>query len=213
MRQLSRLLPHSPKSLPNVQMHRILQARLLALASLQPSWASLELKTRICSRGSGAQASVVGTVVIMTEFQPMKCTMKGFYRAIKPMSCQYSMGKVRFFRVKSSSSTYRPLEELLIQIYEKWGQIAERRSLMISCPISFSEEEIEQSRQKTDAWAAVKMNSKIYERKSWVRTVGFHMSTRKPCADLKPTKRSSKDFKRTRQGCYGAFCDRYDTSS
>lgn len=126
------------------------KARLSALASLQPYWASLELETRICSRGLGAQGSVAGTVVITTEFQPMKCT-KGFYRAIKPISCQYNTGKVRFFRVKSSSSTYRPLEELLIQIYEKWDQIAGRRGLMISCRISFSEEEIEQSRQKTDA--------------------------------------------------------------
>jgi hypothetical protein len=35
-----------------------------------------------------------------------------------------------------------PLRELLIQIYEKWDQIAERRGSKVACPISFTQEEI-----------------------------------------------------------------------
>ncbi|RHZ46471.1 phosphotransferase family protein [Aspergillus thermomutatus] len=46
-----------------------------------------------------------------------------------------------------------PLKELLIQMYEKWDKIAERRGLGIPCPISFLKEEIEESRQQATAWA------------------------------------------------------------
>ncbi|KZN88255.1 Altered inheritance of mitochondria protein [Penicillium chrysogenum] len=46
-----------------------------------------------------------------------------------------------------------PLKELLIQIYEKWDQVAERGGLGIPCPISFSKEEIVESRQQVAAWA------------------------------------------------------------
>ncbi|KAF4151201.1 hypothetical protein CNMCM6069_004353 [Aspergillus lentulus] len=46
-----------------------------------------------------------------------------------------------------------PLKELLIQVYEKWDQIAKRRGLKIPCPIPFSQEEIEESRQQAAAWA------------------------------------------------------------
>jgi hypothetical protein len=46
-----------------------------------------------------------------------------------------------------------PLKELLIQTYEKWDRIAERRGLEIPCPISFSQEEIEESRRQATAWA------------------------------------------------------------
>ncbi|RHZ48909.1 hypothetical protein CDV55_101627 [Aspergillus turcosus] len=46
-----------------------------------------------------------------------------------------------------------PLKELLIQMYEKWDQIAAWRGLEIPCPISFSKEEIEESRRQATAWA------------------------------------------------------------
>ena len=54
---------------------------------------------------------------------------------------------------QSSQDGPIPLKELLIQIYEKWDQIAERRGLEIPCPISFSKEEIVDSRQQVAAWA------------------------------------------------------------
>lgn len=47
-----------------------------------------------------------------------------------------------------------PLRELLIQIYEKWDQLMARREVdSVSCPISFSDEEISASRQQAEAWA------------------------------------------------------------
>ncbi|EAW21629.1 phosphotransferase family protein [Aspergillus fischeri NRRL 181] len=46
-----------------------------------------------------------------------------------------------------------PLKELLIQTYERWGKIVKRRGLEIPCPISFPNEEIEESRRQATAWA------------------------------------------------------------
>ncbi|KAE8401584.1 phosphotransferase enzyme family protein [Aspergillus pseudonomiae] len=48
-----------------------------------------------------------------------------------------------------------PPQELLIQIYEKWDRIMERRGLAIPCPISFSNDEISRTRQQVGAWAEV----------------------------------------------------------
>ena len=58
------------------------------------------------------------------------------------------------FRIIGQSSQYGPipLKELLIQICEKWYQIAERRGLEIACPISFAKEIVE-SCQQVAAWA------------------------------------------------------------
>ncbi|OJJ67105.1 hypothetical protein ASPBRDRAFT_34417 [Aspergillus brasiliensis CBS 101740] len=54
---------------------------------------------------------------------------------------------------QSSQDGLLPLKELLIQIYEKWDQIMERRGLAIPCPISFTEDEIDKSRQQVKEWA------------------------------------------------------------
>lgn len=56
---------------------------------------------------------------------------------------------------RSSQDGPIPLKELLIQIYEKWGRIMERKGLTIPCPISFSEDEISRTRQQVNAWAKV----------------------------------------------------------
>ncbi|RAL12777.1 phosphotransferase family protein [Aspergillus homomorphus CBS 101889] len=47
-----------------------------------------------------------------------------------------------------------PLTELLIQVFEKWDQITERRGSREPCPISFSRQEIDESRRQIEAWAA-----------------------------------------------------------
>ncbi|EAS33804.1 phosphotransferase enzyme family protein [Coccidioides immitis RS] len=54
---------------------------------------------------------------------------------------------------QSSQDGPVPLKELLIQIYEKWDQIMERRGLATPCPISFSKDEIDKSRQQVKEWA------------------------------------------------------------
>ncbi|GKZ24427.1 hypothetical protein AbraIFM66951_010481 [Aspergillus brasiliensis] len=54
---------------------------------------------------------------------------------------------------QSSQDGPLPLKELLIQIYEKWDQIMERRGLATPCPISFTEDEIDKSRQQVKEWA------------------------------------------------------------
>jgi hypothetical protein len=48
-----------------------------------------------------------------------------------------------------------PLEELLIQIYEQWDRITERKGLNVPCPLSFTEEEIKDKRQQAQEWANV----------------------------------------------------------
>ena len=54
---------------------------------------------------------------------------------------------------QSSQDGPIPLKELLIQIYEKWDQIMDRRGLATSCPIFFSKEEINKGRQQVTEWA------------------------------------------------------------
>ncbi|KAJ5555131.1 phosphotransferase enzyme family protein [Penicillium sp. DV-2018c] len=54
---------------------------------------------------------------------------------------------------QSSQDGPVPLKELLIQIFEKWDQIMERRGLATPCPISFSRDEIDKSRQQVKEWA------------------------------------------------------------
>ncbi|KAE8146871.1 phosphotransferase enzyme family protein [Aspergillus avenaceus] len=46
-----------------------------------------------------------------------------------------------------------PLQELLMQVYEKWDGIMERKGSAIPCPISFSNEEINKGRLQVEAWA------------------------------------------------------------
>lgn len=47
-----------------------------------------------------------------------------------------------------------PLKELLIQIYEQWDWIVKRQGMNVPCPISFTNEEIQEARQQAQAWAA-----------------------------------------------------------
>lgn len=47
-----------------------------------------------------------------------------------------------------------PLKELLIQIYEQWDWIVKRQGINVPCPISFTNEEIQEARQQAQAWAA-----------------------------------------------------------
>lgn len=46
-----------------------------------------------------------------------------------------------------------PLRELLIQIFKKWDQITERNGVKVTCPISFTQEEITAARDQAQAWA------------------------------------------------------------
>ncbi|KAJ0415927.1 kinase-like domain-containing protein [Aspergillus carlsbadensis] len=46
-----------------------------------------------------------------------------------------------------------PLKELLIQIYESWDQLMERRGVATPCPISFTQDEIDKGRQQAQDWA------------------------------------------------------------
>jgi hypothetical protein len=46
-----------------------------------------------------------------------------------------------------------PLQELLIQIYEKWDLISARRGLDIPCPIHYTPEEISKYRHTAQEWA------------------------------------------------------------
>lgn len=55
---------------------------------------------------------------------------------------------------RSSEDGPMPLKELLIQVFEQWARIMERRGSTEPCPISFSRTEIEESRQQVGAWAA-----------------------------------------------------------
>lgn len=48
-----------------------------------------------------------------------------------------------------------PLRELLVQIYEKWDWIAKRRGIDIPCPISFTEDQIRETKEQAEVWAAV----------------------------------------------------------
>lgn len=47
-----------------------------------------------------------------------------------------------------------PLKEPLIQVYEKWDTIMLQRGPNTPCPIHLPKEEIEQSWQQAEAWAA-----------------------------------------------------------
>ena len=46
-----------------------------------------------------------------------------------------------------------PLKELLVQIYEKWDWILKGKGIDVPCPISFTNEEIQEARQQAQAWA------------------------------------------------------------
>jgi hypothetical protein len=65
-----------------------------------------------------------------------------------------------------------PLKELLIQIYEKWDQISKRASKM-TCPISFTQEEISNARYQAEAWADAfnefeALRSRLAGKEGWV---------------------------------------------
>ena len=74
---------------------------------------------------------------------------------------------------QSSSNGPIPLQELLIQIYEKWDWIAERRGLKIPCPISFSKEEIDHNRRQAQEWADIyaefdSLRTQVLGHEGWV---------------------------------------------
>lgn len=74
---------------------------------------------------------------------------------------------------QSSQDGPIPLKELLIQIYEKWDQIMERRGLALPCPISFSKEEIDRSRRQIKEWADLygefdRLRADIVGKDGWV---------------------------------------------
>ncbi|KAF7166804.1 hypothetical protein CNMCM6106_002502 [Aspergillus hiratsukae] len=74
---------------------------------------------------------------------------------------------------QSSQDGPIPLKEILIQIYEKWDQIMERRGLALPCPISFSKEEIDRSRRQIKEWADLygefdRLRADIVGKDGWV---------------------------------------------
>ncbi|KAJ5084085.1 hypothetical protein NUU61_008664 [Penicillium alfredii] len=46
-----------------------------------------------------------------------------------------------------------PLQELLVQIHEKWYYLSTQRGLSIPCPISSSREDIDRTRRQANTWA------------------------------------------------------------
>lgn len=46
-----------------------------------------------------------------------------------------------------------PLQELLIQIYQRWSNFTEKRGFVYSCPISFTEEELKLAKIQAETWA------------------------------------------------------------
>ena len=66
-----------------------------------------------------------------------------------------------------------PLKELLIQIYQEWDWIAERRGTAVPCPISFTQEEIAEAKQQAEVWAAAfkefdGLRARIVGKDGWV---------------------------------------------
>ncbi|KAI1987138.1 hypothetical protein LOZ53_004468 [Ophidiomyces ophidiicola] len=48
-----------------------------------------------------------------------------------------------------------PLQELLIQVCEKWDLLSAKRGSSIPCPVDFSSEEISRHREKAERWATI----------------------------------------------------------
>ncbi|KAE8355458.1 phosphotransferase enzyme family protein [Aspergillus coremiiformis] len=74
---------------------------------------------------------------------------------------------------QSSEDGPIPLKELLIQVFEKWDRIMERRGSTEPCPISFSRKEIDESRQQVETWAAAfgdfeRLRAEIIGEDGWV---------------------------------------------
>ncbi|RAK99333.1 phosphotransferase enzyme family protein [Aspergillus ibericus CBS 121593] len=66
-----------------------------------------------------------------------------------------------------------PLKELLIQVFEKWDRIMERRGSTQPCPIWFSRKDIDESRQKAESWAAAfgdfeRLRAEVIGEDGWV---------------------------------------------
>ena len=71
-----------------------------------------------------------------------------------------------------------PLKELLIQIYEKWDWIVERRGTDVPCPISFTTKETRKAREQAQMWAAAfnKFNGlqgQVLGKDGWVLHEGY----------------------------------------
>lgn len=67
-----------------------------------------------------------------------------------------------------------PLQELLVQIYEKWDQVTAQRDVKMSCPISFSSKDIGENRRQAEAWADAygefgNLRAQLY----WARWLGL----------------------------------------
>ncbi|KAF7173882.1 hypothetical protein CNMCM5623_006128 [Aspergillus felis] len=77
-----------------------------------------------------------------------------------------------------------PLKELLIQTYERWDQLTEQRGLETPCPILFSKEEIEESRDQAAAWADAyteldTLRTQVMGKDGWVSHEEFEEAMRR----------------------------------
>lgn len=66
-----------------------------------------------------------------------------------------------------------PLRELLVQIYEKWDWIAKPRGIDIPCPVSFTEDQIRETKLQAEEWAVAfsefnDLQSQIVGKGGWV---------------------------------------------
>lgn len=76
------------------------------------------------------------------------------------------------------------LQELLIQIYEKWDLIAARRRIRVPCPLTFTEEEIRQARQTAKEWTDAynefeTLRSELLGKDGWVSHENFEEARRR----------------------------------
>lgn len=77
-----------------------------------------------------------------------------------------------------------PLRELLIQVHEKWDKISAKQGLEMSCPITFTEEEISTHRRTSQEWAEVfnEFNRVLMDmggKDGWVSHEEFEEATRR----------------------------------
>ena len=94
-----------------------------------------------------------------------------------------------------------PLRELLVQIYEKWDWIAKRRGINISCPISFTEDQIRETKEQAEEWAAAfnefnNLRSQIVGKDGWVSHEEYEEAMARFIANKAPLEELRKSLDR-----------------
>ncbi|RMZ78659.1 hypothetical protein DV738_g3782, partial [Chaetothyriales sp. CBS 135597] len=66
-----------------------------------------------------------------------------------------------------------PLRQVLVQVYEKWDLITQRRGIQVPCPISFTEDQIREANEQAEEWAVAfnefdALRSQVVGKDGWV---------------------------------------------